>query len=509
MKIIKRTVSVILALLMMFSCCTAAAAADDAYDHLPQVYVTGFASANIYFKDDPEKKPLFYPIDTDRILGNIENIDDYIVKSVKNGNPDLLYTCLYSFLWDSFGMLAMNPDGMTNQNENVTVEETVLCYEGDGKYTFYYDSRLSPVDITHQLQDYIELVKEDSGSDKIELVGSSYGASVVIAYLSEYEDEIDSIDSVVLCVPSVLGISFFGELLSGQFEIDPYALKDFVSDSLGMENIGIILGLMNKAGVLDVIIDAMVEPLLREAVYDAVLDIGRDLIATIPAIWTTIPDEYFIPALKTMYGEDYADADHKYAPIIEKMTYYHENIKLKAEEILLEAEKNNEGMEIAIISKYGRPAIPLSKNGNLLDDGLATVEVSSFGATCARYGETFPQDYTQQLYEGYDFISPNGCIDASTCLMPFTTWFIKGLGHSQKNEDYWKFVDMVAYNDLDVFSDSQWPQFIEVSSENPERLVPTAYSEPEKQTTVFQDILTLIKNLLLIPIELIRKLVEA
>ena len=164
MKLFKSALCLMMAIIMIFSCCSVALASKD-YDHNPQVYVTGFQSANIYYEDDPEKKPLYAPIDTERILGNLKNIGSYIVSSIKNHEPNILYTCVYSFLYDSFGMLRYNADG--SNAPGVTVEPTVLTYDGDGKYTFYYDSRKNPLDIAPELRAYIELVKEDSGSDKV------------------------------------------------------------------------------------------------------------------------------------------------------------------------------------------------------------------------------------------------------------------------------------------------------------------------------------------------------
>ena len=466
---IKKSISLVMALLMLLGCCSSALAADT-YDHLPQVYVTGFQSANIYYENDPEKKPLFAPIDTKRILGNLANVDDYILTSVVTKEPDVLYTCVYNFLWDSFGMLAMGPDG--SNSEGVVVEPTVLSYEGDGKYVFYYDSRKNPLDIVPELRAYIELVKADSGYDKIELVGSSYGADVVTTYLSVYADSLYDIDSVLLCVPSVGGISFFGELLSGQFNVDPVALQSFVLGLADLENKSTLLGILNSTGVLNLLFDALMEPVLREAIYKAVLDIGRDLIATVPAIWVTIQDQHFEPALETMFGENYASPDHEYAAVIARAIEYHENIMLKADDIILDAKENNENLHIAVVCKYGKAPIPLSSDATHMEDGLATLEISSFGATCAPYGETLNKNYTQALYKEYNFVDVNNRIDASTCILPFTTWFIKGLEHSQKNEDYWTLLNEIVYRNLSVFDDEKHPQFIQVSEEDAERLVP-------------------------------------
>ncbi len=497
MKLLKATVSLLLATIMIFSCCsTAFAVVDDSYDHLPQVYVTGFASANIYYEDDPDKSPLFWPLDTDRILGNLKNTGDYLLKSVKNREPNFMKTFVYNFLWDSLGMLRFNPDG--SMADGVTVEPTVLTYEGDGKYTFNYDSRRGPLEIAPLLDDYIEQVKAETGSDKIELVGSSYGVNVVIAYLYTYQESLDDIDSVLLCVPSTKGIGFFGELLSGELNVDSTALTDFISDKVNSDVISDFLYLLDDAGYLDLFLKAMAVPVLRKAVYEGLLDFARDAIATIPAIWVTVSDEYFESALITMYGEDYADPSQPYANLIAEMTDYHNNVLVEAENIILGTKEKYKDLNISIISKYGTPAIPISKNGNLMEDGFATVAVSSFGATCARYGEKLPADYVQAEYSEYNFMSPERNIDASTALLPFNTWFIDGLGHSQKNEDYWKLVDAIVYEDLDVFSSAQWPQFLKVSDEDAERLIPVTET-PEAEETLYDKIWNIFRTIVLLP----------
>ncbi len=496
MKLFKKVLCLALTLLMLFSCCSTAFAAET-YAHLPQVYVTGFQSANIYYEDDPEKKPLFAPIDTERILGNLNNIDEYLVSSIKNREPDLLYTCVYSFLWDSFGMLAMGPDG--SNSEGVVVEPTVLTHTGDGRYEFLYDSRKNPLDIVPELRNYIELVKAETGSDKIELVGSSYGVAVVTTYLSVYENDLDDIDSVLLCVPSVGGISFFGELLSGNFNVDYISLQNFL---LGLVNINnnTLLGILNSTGVFDLLFAALAVPALRVAVFDAVLDIGRDLIATVPAIWVTVQDQHFVPAMKTMYGENWESPDHKYAQLISTAKLYHENVMLKAEDILLKA---SEKVHLAVICKYGKAPIPLSNDAVHMEDGLATLEISSFGATCALYGETLGSKYTQAKYTDYSFIDINNQIDASTCLFPFTTWFLKGLEHSQKNEDYWQLINEIVYRDLTVFSDEKLPQFMQVSEDDAERLIPLV---EEKQ---YSNFIVKFFEMLLTPVRFIFNIIKS
>ncbi len=478
MKMFKKTISLILALILVLSCGTAIAFAADE-DNLPLVYVTGFASANIYYENDPEKKPLFFPFDTDRLLGNLNNMGTYLEDAIKNVNGSLVSDCVYDFLWDSFGMLRMTPEGTSI--EGVAVEPTTLTYE-DGRYVFYYDSRKDPVILAAELDDYIELVKEATGSDRIELVGSSYGVNVVIAYLSVYQDSLEDIDSVLLCVPSTGGISAFGELMSGEFNVDIDTLTSFLRNMTVSAEVDWYLKVLNQTGVLDLFVKALAVPALRDTIYEAVLQFGKDCISTIPAIWVTVTDEYFEKALSTLFGEDYASPDHEYAKTIADAIYYHENIMMKHEDILLQTTENYEDLHLAVICKYGSPAIPLSKYSNLMEDGLASLYISSFGATCSNYGETLGDDYKQTLYTEYNFLSVDGVVDASTCLFPFTTWYLKGLGHSQKNTDYWNMLDTIVHNDLDVFADENYPQFMMVSPEDEDKLVPLSAEDKVKLT---------------------------
>lgn len=153
---------------------------------------------------------------------------------------------------------------------------------------------------------------------------------------------------------------------------------------------------------------------------------------------------------------------------------------------------------MALITKFGIAAIPFGTAENIMDDGLVTVPVSSFGATCTTYGAKFPADYKQQKHTEYNLMCPEWNIDASTGVFPFRTWYIKGLEHSQKNEDYYKFVEEIIYNDLDIFSDPNRPQYLTVSEENPEMIVPLVVEE-EKEETLYNKVIAFLKKIVAFP----------
>ena len=88
---------------------------------------------------------------------------------------------------------------------------------------------------------------------------------------------------------------------------------------------------------------------------------------------------------------------------------------------------------------------------------------SSFGATAAQYGKTLTDAYLQKAAQnGTDkYISPDKMVDASTCALPDTTWFIWGMPHADFPDylfDYLtRFFDQNG--EVTVFDDPTYPQY--------------------------------------------------
>lgn len=499
MKKLKTVIGILLASVMLLSCFApvfAGAAVVDPnspleswdYGHLPQIYVQGFESKWVYFKDDPDHNSLLFPVDTDRLLGNFGNFKAYAEEAMAKGDPRLAYNIVYGALWDSFGPTALKPDGVTMQDE-VTVDPDYLNFSySDGEYTFKYDARLDPVDIAHTLHEYIGWVKQHSGQDKFELVGSSYGTSVVVAYLALYGWE--EFDSVVLCVPSLEGVNFVGELFSGSFNFDPDAVEAFASGMIADETVQLLLSVLNDAGILDVLLALVVEPVLNVAVMNALEDIIHDIFATHPAMWAFVEDRYFYDALENIYGDDWNEDTEEYRQLIDKVVYFHEEIKTKDREILQAAV--DAGAHINVITKYNKAPFPFSEDGNFTGDGFVDLENASLGATVAMNGEKLPEDYTQARLTEYNLMSPDRVIDASTCLLPFNTWFIKDLAHGEKPDYYYQVINRILYEDLDVFTSDTLPQFLINTGSS---IVPLEQEDEQPELSFFEKLIKLMKNL--------------
>ncbi len=494
----KRIMSFLLACIIIFSVVPMAFAGNSYGEGTyPELTVKGFgaSSVKIYYEDDPEQKSLFYPFDEERLKENLDNIDEYIIKSIEEGKPNILKTVIYNYIMDTMGMLALKPDG--SNMDGVASEPVGLRKKGEGRYEFYYDCRESPAVSAHDLHIAINQLFEETGSEKIELIGSSFGANIVTAYMHEYKDYLDRIDTVLLCAPSVGGMQFLGQLFSGNFDVSPVGLCDFIDDMAEEQAISDFFYILEQTGVLKLLLKAVAVPVLRVAVYEGVADAAKDLLATMPTLCVCLPDEYFVPAMEFLYGENYKDPSHTYAKTIEKMIYYHYNIANRAAEIYLDAEKNNKELNMAIVCKFGVAAIPLSSGENTMDDGLVNLPVSSFGATCTTYGAKLPDDYKQQKYTEYNFMCPEWNIDASTCAFPFRTWFIKGLGHGKKISDYNDFIKEITKKDLDVFDDPNRPQYLKVRDDDPQMLEPLKAGE-ELDTSLSARLARIVKAVILL-----------
>ncbi len=491
MKKLNKFISLILVTLMLAICFTGTVASAADYDHLPKIYVNGVGSRPVYMADDPDKKPVFFPMNGEALMENLKDFRDLLDDPVEERNTNIIYNIVYNLMWETCKGAVLDKDGISPKFDSV-IDPCPLDYIGDGEYYFNYDSRLDPVDLAHQLYEYIAMVQEDSGSEKYELVASSYGTAVLMSCLKEHPDILDDIDSVLLCVPTVGGMEFVGELFSGNINTDARLLMDYLNNMLGGDEPNLFLSILDQTGIFNFLVESIAEPLAKKALLSAAKDIIRDIFATFPSMWSYVKGDAFYDSLEYLYGENYADEDHEYAGLIKRVTYYHENIMMKTDEIF--ASLKEKDIHTGILVKYDVPMIPLSEKGNVLGDNLVTVENSSFGAFSSRYGEVLPEDYEQKLHTKYDMISPDGCIDASTGKYPFTTWYIKGLDHGTRTDGYYKLMNTVAYNNLDVNTDKNYPQFL-VLGEDGNSIVPLEETEPVEELTFVQKCTAFVKGI--------------
>lgn len=509
----KKLISLILAVLMIFSCASSALAATDIVvnrepfetwphgDQYPLVYIDGIVSKGIYYNEDQEQEnPLFFPINGEKILGSLKGYEDILSRAVLEEDVNLLANFVKVWANDCFGDIALKEDGYT-MSDKVYVPDTYLDpyneAASEGKYTFRYDCRLDPLDIADELKDFIDKVLENSGAEKVEMVAPSYGSSIALAYVQKYPEHVKNVDSMVISVPVSNGVNFAGELFSGKVSVDAKALKNFLGGMVTDDAIMALISTLLKTGTLDFVLESLVDPALNEVLMDAVRVVIRDIFGTMPSMWSFVDDRYFEDALTNIYGPENSELREKHAGLIEKIKDYHYKVLCKTPDLMKQAEA--EGVKVSVVAKYGIDPIPLSKEGNFMGDGFVRLEVASFGATSSMHQQKLADDYKQKVDCGHNHISPDRCIDASTCLLPENTWFIKNLEHGTKNSGYYDLLYTIVFDDIDLVENTseKYPQFLVVPDYDDEQVIPLATyeepsKEPEKETTWWQDFIDFI-----------------
>ena len=131
-----------------------------------------------------------------------------------------------------------------------------------------------------------------------------------------------------------------------------------------------------------------------------------------------------------VFGDEGSEKRVKYAGLIEKLDRYDREVRQRVPELLQKIQ--DDGAHLGVISKYGFQIIPICASSDVVSDQFASVSRSSFGATTSNVYKPLSDEYiNMRTAEGKEkYISPDKFIDASTCILPDSTWFIKGSSHS-------------------------------------------------------------------------------
>lgn len=480
-----RLISIFTAVLLILGSVCVSAEQPDAmegkkYDMLPVIYVSGFGATTLAaHNSDGSVEPVFPP-SIDGILGylgrNIGKIIIGLFDTVLFGKTQRLAQSLAPLIIDIVDDMALNPDG-TSKQANVGpivtgaantslkafTENGMLSYVpytgsefldmecvgdiiGDDKvFNFTYDWRMSHIDNSELLREYIIDVMELTGAEKVNVYSISQGALILGAYLYNHADD-GFINNIVFDTPALEG-------------------TDLVSGVFGIENISI--NVTPLAPLLSQILHTELDlsPIFSILPMDFIefaFDYGRrDLI--LPeviygiAFWDMLPTEKL-----TELQKHWLDPTES-AAVIEKTNALHYGFMSDIRATLEKAEAN--GAKITIKSGYG---IPMIIGGNNNSDGIVNLKYSC-GATCAPLGEKFDDGYIQKNAGVYS-VSPDRAIDLSTAYYPERTWIIKNSLHGQAEWDPRSFdfivTQLMTEGIEDAYSSYEFPQFMESMAPN-------------------------------------------
>ncbi len=336
----------------------------------------------------------------------------------------------------------------------------------DGKfsireYDFRYDWRLSPYDHVDRLHEYIKTIIKTTGCDKVALVGRCLGGNIITAYLDEYGDEklVGKVvyDEVMSNGSVVINDIFSGKIKFSDKHIQAYLLESehFGKQDVGIDLIGVndllleiaerTLDLLTQTGVADKLYGGVYA--LYERLYSAFMPamLQATGIGTWVSYWSSVSDADFDKALDLLFGKDGTESREANAGLIARINEVRTRIvkprEIEGDANLYKKFVNEYEVEIGVIAGYGLVNPPITESSDANGDCTVDTKNSSFGATVAGVFDKLPQEYIDaQIAAGKGkYISPDGKVDASTCLFPETTWIIKN-----KHHDTWRSIATIA-----------------------------------------------------------------
>ena len=444
----KRVLCLLLTLLLLLGCSSAALAADScACGTAPLIVVTGMNAWPLVLNAGTDQEKQVFAPDTQAILKLVGQIAGPVARFAVTKDYDKLGDDILPAVYALFEPLACNPDGGSRYAVTTTVypesmanypefvnEEGYLTNEpalvraaaqkigADHVYYFNYDWRLDPMEHAKELRAYVERAKQETGHDKVNLVGSSMGGTIIASYLAQYGS--GDIDNFTMLSSAFTGTTIVGDLFTGKIEFHKEALIRILKEVAGQQAVNVLLDALDQAGIIDVLLPVLDELVahLKDRVYDEVF---QDTFVTMPGIWDLI-------AL-----EDYEDAKaylldpEEDAQLIARIDAYHYGVQEKLPELFRAAME--QGTKINIVSHYNLQGVPLTPSYREHNDNVIDTKYTSGYATCALLDETLPEGYQQKNTNCRDashhHISGDRMIDASTCLLPEQTWFLKDLKH--------------------------------------------------------------------------------
>lgn len=151
-----------------------------------------------------------------------------------------------------------------------------------------------------ELRGYVERAKRETGHDKVNLIGSSMGGTIIAAYLAQYGSE--DIDNYTMLSSAFTGTTIVGDLFTGKIEFHKDALIQILKEVAGQQVVNLLLDALDQAGVIDILLPVLDELVanLKGRVYDEVF---QDTFVTMPGIWDLIALEDYEEAKAYLLDE--------------------------------------------------------------------------------------------------------------------------------------------------------------------------------------------------------------
>ncbi len=324
-------------------------------------------------------------------------------------------------------------------------------------YVFSYASLGNMKDTAKELYDFIQFVKEDSGSDKVNLAPISQGGSVMNAVMQLYKDNgrdiSKDVNRIVYVIPALDGSLLVGEIYQ-------YGLLDD-NIELYSEMMPALMGADEMTGYLvNIVLRIFPNADLNNILDVVAFDLVNDYMRYSTLLWGLVPSGNYEPC-REMYLTDDS------MKVIREQTDWFYKAQKNSDANILDAK--NKGVEIFDIVDYNVPLYEIIDSWDDVNaDGVIHLDSTSMGAYSVGVAKELPDDYVRSVNNctnpNHDHSDPRNIVDANTGLLPCTTFYFYNQNHEStgSNDVIMKLVSelLVDENFKDVYTYAdRFPQF--------------------------------------------------
>ncbi len=477
---------------------------------IPVIYIVGTGKDIVRETETGEKETL-YPIQIpdNYINDQLEVFLPVFAEAFFTQEWDEFCDVLYEIISPILSKMKLDKNGEASDGSHVDwswSRESLTDKKSNGTYhvqdyTFFYDWRVDLYETADLLHQYIEDVMYVTGAEEVAILGRCLGSNLMSAYMQKYDGQY--VRETIHYASAVNGASFMSKIFTGEeLYLHADGIERFLYDfdlGIGKELTEILrsfVTMLNKTYGLDIACWA-VNNVYKDIYLDIIPRILIESYASFPSYWSMICPEDYEKAKETIY---YGSDLEEYSIFIQKTDRYFNDVQLNFEKT---SKKHSErGIEISNIVKYGTQDVPITKESDELSDFLCLVKDASFGATSSLVNETLSSDYIKAMEANGkgEYISPEKQIDASTCLFPETTWFVKALHHFYFPNPMNALISQIINIDgFTVDSDKDFPRYLLYNNNTSEVSPLTAENmntTPEWNTSYFEALKKFFANLI-------------
>ena len=485
---LRRAISIFLVFALMLTVTASANTTGYVADYdteTPVIIVHGMSQNNTYLVDENGE---WVPDETGYVTGWPLEID--VMPLIKRALPNMLLSiitrrdiglteAMYEGTYNALSLIEKDNNGKYINNIEVPcyempmselpeavkeeyynflpIQELSEIIGEDDVYYFGYDSLGDIMHETEKLHHYIhDVVLPESPNGQVKICPISLGGTIAINYLETYPEDYELIKKMVFVIPAIDGSDIIGDLFTGNLSV-------FYDDNTLYEDLFVtLLGETPLAYFLNMVLRILPDDVLKSALgglANGLVDIAA-LRSTM--IWALCPTAYYEEA-RSMW----LDGNDDLAGIREDVEYFM-NARANFEKNLFAL--RDTGCEIFNLACYDVNLFPLCKEYRTKNaDRVIHADSPAMGATFANLGETLGEGYkaagTYCSNPDHNHLSPDGVVDATTGLLPCTTWYFKAQAHEQLPQNDvalgLAIRAMTDNNMKDVYSNPAYPQFNE------------------------------------------------